>query len=333
MTLREPALVRPLDPAKERLGEPIRRYSQLAAEHGRTGVAPFLANPDLCPVDLLGGAAASGYKQVRRWAVTPGDVVAPEILADVALAEYLDVLASRRLRPAFLAIRDPLLYAQHSFDVTEIADEAIIDLPTFSLAGSKRANLRHSTTSARRAGLSVVPYADWHEPQIKEISQQWLRTKRGGELGFTLSRHDDVASQIDQHATDVWVTVDQEGVVQAWCSWRHYLAGTARVLDIMRRRCHAPNPAMDGLLATVLENYRDAGLAQASLASVPRDHGAMAARLYPTRTLRAYKQKFNPRWEPRFLAVPAARQRVFALAAVGAAYCPGGLRRAALRNH
>lgn len=310
-----------------------RNYARLAARYGQTGLAPFLANPDIAVVELIDGAAASGYARQRRWAVTPGDVIAPPEWRESALTQYLHVLRERRLRPAFLAVSDPEPYRRCGFDVTEVADEAIIDLPSFSLAGSKRANLRHSTTSARRAGLTVLPYAPHHSSQIAAISDEWLSTKRGGELGFTLSRHDDVAAQLNDHTTDVWVVVDTEGTVQAWCTFRHYLGGQGRVLDVMRRRAHAPNPAMDSLLATVLENYRDMGLVQASLASVPRDHGAMADRIYPCRSLRSYKQKFNPRWETRWLAVPARRHRMFALAAVCGAYCPGGMRRALLRNH
>ena len=308
------------------------RYARLAAQFGRTGVAPFIANPDVETVDLVNGLAASGYARVRRWAVTPGDVIAAAQCADLALREYLDVLGERRLQPVLVAVADPAPYLRHGMVVEEIADEAVIDLPSFSLAGSKRANLRHSTTSARRAGLSVMSYQPWQEAQIREISEEWLRTKRGGELGFSLSRHHDIEAQLADHSADVWVIVDGAERVQAWCSWRPYLGGQARVVDIMRRRMDAPNPAMDCLLATVLENYRDAGLLQASLASVPRDHGAMADRIYPSRSLRAYKQKFQPRWEPRWLATTAAWRKPFALAAIATAYCPGGLRRAVFRN-
>jgi phosphatidylglycerol lysyltransferase len=308
------------------------RYARMAAQYGRTGVSPFIANPDVELVDLMGGTAASGYARVRRWAVTPGDVVAAAEVYELALSEYLDVLAARRLRPALLAVSDATPYLRRGLGVDEVADEAVIDLPSFSLAGSKRANLRHSTTSARRAGLTVLPDAPWQAAQIREISAQWLRTKRGGELGFTLSRHADIEAQLADRTAELWVIVDGDGVVQAWCTWRPYLGGQARVVDIMRRRTCAPNPAMDCLLATVLENYRDQGLIQASLASVPRDHGTTADRIYPSRSLRAYKQKFDPRWEPRWLVVPAAWQRPFALAAIGAAYCPGGLRRALFHN-
>lgn len=306
--------------------------ARLTAKFGGNGVAPFVANPGVTAVMLLAGQAASGFKQVRRWAVTPGDVVASRDLAEAALSEYLMVLSARGLRPLFLAVSDPEPYRRRGMHVAETADEAILDLPLFSLSGSRRANLRHSTTSARRSGLRVMRYEDAYSAQIADISEQWLRTKRGGELGFTLSRHQDVAQQLADGMADLWISVDRDDIVQAWCTWRPYLDGSGRVLDVMRRRVDAPNPATDALLATVLENYRDAGLLQASLASVPRSHGELGERIFPARSLRAYKNKFDPTWSTRWLAIPSRRQELPAFAAIATAYCPGGLRRAAFRN-
>jgi hypothetical protein len=81
--------------------------ARLAARWGRTGLAPFLTAHGVTNVVLLGGSGVAGYARHRRWAITTGDVVAPEPVADLALREYLDVLAERRLRPAFLAAADP----------------------------------------------------------------------------------------------------------------------------------------------------------------------------------------------------------------------------------
>jgi phosphatidylglycerol lysyltransferase len=231
-----------------------------------------------------------------------------------------------------MAVSDPTPYRVRGFAVSEIADEAVIDLPAFSLAGSARANVRHAVSSARRKGLTFGPYRPNHHAQLAQISQEWLSTKRGGELGFTLSRYDDIPRQLSEGATDLWSVADADGVVQAWCTWRHYLGGQARVIDVMRRRLTAPNPAMDFLIASSLERYRDMGIQLASLACVPRPHGPLAERAYPTKTLRSYKQKFAPRWEPRWLAVPYARQRRMAMLAICSAYYPGGVTRALLRN-
>ncbi len=311
----------------------LRDLAHLAARFGRTGLAPFLATPGVQVVDLVDGFGAAGYVRSGRWAVTPGDVVAPQPLTDAALSQYFAVLAARRLHPLFMAAREPEPYRRRGFAVSEVADEAVVDLQTFSLRGPKRANVRHSVSSARRAGMTIAPYTPCYDEQIAAVSREWLANKRSGELGFTLSRHGDVAAQLRAGSTDLWVVLDGAGQVLAWCSWRHYLGGTARVIDVMRRRPSAANPAMDLLIASSLEHYRDAGLAQASLACVPRDHGSVAERIYPTRSLRSYKQKFDPNWEPRWLAVPAAWRRPFAMAAICNAYCPGGLRRALRHNN
>lgn len=305
---------------------------RFAAQWGQAGLAPFLAAHDLTAIDLLGGAAAAAYARRGRWAVTAGDVVAPTEHAELARSDYLDELARRRLTPAFVAVRDPMPYRRRGLSISVISDEAIIDLSEFTLSGPARASVRHAVSAAERLGLTVEPQQARHDPDIAVLSQRWLRTKRGGEYGFTLTRHDEVAEQVAAGATDSWVAVDRDGHVQAWCTWRHYAEGSARVLDVMRRSPDAPNPAMDYLLATTLIGYREAGVAHASLASVPRDQGDTAERFYPTRTLRAFKQKFAPRWEPRWLAVPSPWHRPLAMAGIGRAFSPQGLRRALVGN-
>jgi phosphatidylglycerol lysyltransferase len=283
-------------------------------------------------VDLRDGRAAAAYARRGRWAVTAGDVVAPPDQAELALSEYIDELYGRRLTPAFVAVRDPVPYRRRGLSASPISDEAIVDLDDFDLSGSARAGVRHAASSAQRLGITVERHLACHDIGVALLSEQWLRTKRGGEYGFTLSRHDDVAEQVAAGNTDSWVALDRDGIVQAWCTWRHYAAGSARVLDVMRRNPDAPNPAMDYLLATTLLVYRDLGVRQASLASVPRDQGGTAERFYPTRSLRAFKQKFAPRWERRWLVVPSAWQRPLALAAIGRAYTTGGLRHALSHN-
>ena len=309
------------------------RYARLACRHGRTGLAAFLTAPGLNVVELADGDAAAGYASRRGWAVTVGDVVAPAPVAEQARCQYLDVLDSRGLRPALLAVDDPIPYRRRGFAVSAIADEAIIDLPTFDVTGPARANLRHSVAAAGRQGLTVTRYDPVHAEQLAEVSAAWLATKRGGEYELTLSRHADIPAQLRDGLTDVWLVLDAAGRAQAWCSWRHYRAGAGRLLDVMRRRPDAPNPAMDLLLVTTLANYRAAELTEASLSCVPRIPNRGLEWVFPSQTLRAYKQKFVPRWQPRWLAVPSRRQRPFALAAIGGAYCPDGLRHALRPNH
>jgi hypothetical protein len=154
--------------------------ARLAARHGRTDVQTFIANADVQVVDLVGGAAASGYARVRRWAVTPGDVVAPVRTE----SDALDVLGAPRLRPVFVAVVRPDPFVRRGFDTTVVADEAVIDLPTFSPPGAPPAALDDLGPPGRVVGAAVRAVAD---RLIEKTSHQRLSSKRGGELGFPVN--------------------------------------------------------------------------------------------------------------------------------------------------
>ena len=102
------------------------------------------------------------------------------------------------------------------------------------------------------------------------------------------------------------VVLDGSGVVVAFCTWLPFDRGRARLLDLMRRLPDVPNPAMDLLIARSLLEFADTGVFRASLACVPRVPDFLAG-LYPAERLRRYKNKFAPRWETRWLAIPSRR--------------------------
>jgi phosphatidylglycerol lysyltransferase len=209
-----------------------------------------------------------------------------------------------------------------------IADDAMIELGSFSLAGSRRAKVRHSLSAARRAGITVVPFTDDLADGAAAVSAAWLATKRGGEMGFTLGRFD--AEELRQ--VDCRVAVDAEGRVVGFVSWHRYDAGRGRVLDLMRRAPDARNATMDALIAESLLGFAAAGVERASLACVPLGRGRLAETIYPTASLRHYKDKFAPAWERRWLVVPSRRQLVGGFLAVSRSYCGEGLIRGLRRN-
>jgi phosphatidylglycerol lysyltransferase len=96
-------------------------------------------------------------------------------------------------------------------------------------------------------------------------------------------------------------------------------------LDLMRRQESVPSGTMDFLIAHALLHFKEHGVAVASLGLAPlantREgaHGwlerAMGTGMewnfqhmnwvYHYKSLHAFKHKFNPRWEPRYLAYPS----------------------------
>lgn len=300
---------------------------QAVAHWGRSPVSPFHLEPGRTVLRLPGDGVA-GYAPVRGWAVFPTGIVAPPGFEADALGSVLEHVADTGRRPVFAALSDPAPYEERGLHAFRIADDALIDLSNFSLAGKRMASIRHSVTSARRAGLEIVPYSDDVASGVAAVSDAWLATKRGGEMGFTLGRFDPTIAR----RVDCRVAIDEAGIVVGFVTWRHYDDGHARVLDIMRRAADAPNPSMDLLIGASLLEFAEAGIPAASLGAVPLSHGRLAERVYPTISLRRYKEKFAPTWEPQWLIAPSRTQLPAAMLAVVSAFCPGGLRRAMRRN-
>jgi phosphatidylglycerol lysyltransferase len=301
---------------------------ETVARFGRSSVSPHLLAADREVLCLAGGGVA-GYARIARWAVLPTGPATPPGLEEVVLDDLLSRLAANRLKPVFAAVSDPAPYTRRGMVAIEIAHDTRIELADFSLAGKRRANIRHSVSSARRAGLRMVPWSAEVASGVGAVSAAWLSTKRGGEMGFTLGRF----STDTLDASTCRVALDAEGRVVGFVTWRSFDDGRGRVLDLMRRVPDAPNPTIDFLIAESLLEFAGAGVEIASLAAVPVARGRLAEHVYPTATLRRYKEKFAPTWQPLYLIAPSRPRLVGALRAIASAYCPGGLRRAIRRNH
>lgn len=252
-----------------------------ARREAHSWLAPLLAGPGVQVVALAGGLGAARYVPRRRWALTIGDVHAPAGLAERARSEHLDRLAERRLCPALFGLTDPLPYRRRGFALAPFADEAVIDLPTYTV-----------NAATADLGLLVLRCADEHAV--------------------------DLGVPVTDNGGDLWVALDRDGTVQAYCTWRPYARQHARVLDQLQHRPGTPAAALDALLAATLCAYRDAGLAEASLLTVPRT-GLLGLRhrLGRDRGARAAARRLAPRWRTLWLAVPAGWQRPLALAALG----------------
>jgi phosphatidylglycerol lysyltransferase len=112
-------------------------------------------------------------------------------------------------------------------------------------------------------------------------------------------------------------------------------------LDLMRVEPQAPKLTMEFLMLSLLVHYQTQGYRQFSLGMVPlaglqpRRGAPLTQRLgalmfsrggqfYNFQGLRQFKDKFQPTWEPRYLAVPAGLDPLVALTDT-AALIAGGL--------
>jgi len=296
-----------------------------APGHAATPLSAFVGDDGQELVRLHDGIA--GYVRAGRWAVMPSEPLGVASTVPAAVEELLDRLGSMRLQPVVVATEQPELWTRHGMYPTRVADDARIDLPSFTLAGKRMAKVRHAVTSADRSGLRVEPYRPEMAPGVAAVSSAWLGTKRGGELRLTLGCLD--LDRLDPSTCRV--ALDPADRVVGFVTWRSY-GQSGRVLDLMRRAPDAPNPTMDALVAQSLLTFRDDGIVEASLNAVPLSHGPLGERIYPTASLRSYKEKFAPRWVPQWMVVPSRTRSLLALVAVVRAYSPGGITQVLRRN-
>jgi lysylphosphatidylglycerol synthetase-like protein (DUF2156 family) len=310
---------------------------------GRRSLSAFAVQDDKHHRQVAGGRGLVAYAVRGAVALACGDPLAPDDAFTAAVADYLDHARRNGWTPCVYEAAEERLpaYAALGLRSLKIAEEALLDLSEFSLAGGKRAGLRSMASKVRKAGLVVRPYERSRgaesglDEQLEEISEEWLAEKKLGELGFSLGRFS--LEALD--SAHVFVALEGARVV-AFCSWLRYRDGEAAVLDLMRKRRAAVSGTMDLLLADSLLGLKALGLREASLANAPlanvgaprtpldRGVALLFERLnafYGYKNLFQFKKKFAPRWEGRYLVYPGGADLPRVAYAMTNLHAEGGL--------
>jgi phosphatidylglycerol lysyltransferase len=210
------------------------------------------------------------------------------------------------------------LYVDLGLAALKIGEEARVPLSQFSLAGPARAELRQSHHRAQRdgAGFEVVPPERVAAllPVLKRISDSWLAAKSTGEKRFSVGAFS--PQYLQQFPVAV---VRAEGTPAAFANLWTTATRDELSVDLMRFHPDAPRSAMDYLFIELMLWGRAAGFRWFNLGMAPLS-GLEAHPLAPAwhrvgnfifrhgehfynfEGLRRYKAKFDPVWEPRYLA-------------------------------
>ncbi len=257
----------------------------------------------------------------RTW-VALGDPAGPEAAAPALIRAFVDRADDFAGQPVFYQVHGAHLhrYAELGMAFAKLGEEARVSLDAFSLTGGRYRELRTVLHRMERdqASFRIVEGRDVSPllPQLKAVSDDWLASRSASEKGFSLGYFD------PEYLTRLPVAVMEAGgrVV----AFANVLPGPGRVelsIDLMRYTDTAPPRAMDGLLAHLLlwgkaQGYRWFNLGMAPLSGLELTptsplwthlgrflyhHGET---FYNFEGLRAYKEKFHPVWEPRYLAYP-----------------------------
>ncbi|HXK09938.1 MAG TPA: phosphatidylglycerol lysyltransferase domain-containing protein [Vicinamibacteria bacterium] len=328
---------------RRRQEAPPDAISRVVREHGRRSLSAFAAQDDKHHLLVAGGRGLVAYAVRGHVAFAAGDPLCAEGDLEEGTREWLRHCLQNGWTPCIYEAPEESLSVYHRLGLRSLkmAEEAIVDLASFSLAGGKRAALRSMVHKVTRMGLVVRGYdrARCPEPAVdealEEISEEWLAEKRLGEMGFSLGRFalEDLVGQ------SVFICLEGERVV-AFTTWRPYRAGRAALLDLMRKRRDAPSGTMDLVIARALEDLGQSGVEEASLANAPlanvgeprggieRGVALLFENLnafYGYKNLFQFKKKFAPRWEGRYLVHPGGADLPRVAYALASIHGAGGL--------
>jgi phosphatidylglycerol lysyltransferase len=257
----------------------------------------------------------------RSW-IALGDPVGPAERAEELVWAFRELVDRSGGRTVFYEVsaRALPLYVDLGLSLMKLGEEARVRLDGFGLEGSQRAELRQARRRAERDGASfevlgpdAVPAL---LPRLRLISDAWLEDKSTAEKGFSLGAFSD--AYVSEFPVAV---IRAEGEVVAFANLWPTAGREELSIDLMRFLPDAPRGAMDYLFIELMlwgkaEGYRWfnlgmaplSGLENRALAPLWHRMGSFLARhgesFYNFEGLRRYKDKFDPVWEPRYLAAP-----------------------------
>lgn len=319
LMLFRPVLVRqPATPAERA------RAKRIIEAHGCSSLARFTLFDDKSYWFSEGGSVIA-YAAKGRAAVTLGDPVGPEQDFGAAVRAFRACYLHRDWQAAFYQVLPDHLdeYRAAGLQVLHIGDEAVLGLAAFTLEGGHNKSVRGAVNRLTREGYRAEcidpPLSSQVLLELRQVSDEWLTLMHGREKRFSLGWFDDEYLR----NSPVMVVRTPEARISAFANILPEYQKNECTIDLMRRRREVESGTMDFLFVHLFQWARERGYdgfnlglcALSGVGETPDDPVVEQAlhylyehvnQFYNFKGLHAFKDKFHPRWEPRYLAYPGA---------------------------
>lgn len=265
-----------------------------------------------------GGGLAVYQRSRNKMIVYADPIVAPGGHGGF-LAELLAYCEVEDLEPVFYEISDDWLGELHEFGFSffKLGEEAFVPIDGFTMAGGDWAGMRQIVRKVEKAGFRFEVREPPHAPELidqaRAVSDDWLARKGVHEMQFSLGYF----APAYLRRFPLACVFDSEGRLVAFLNPLETQTDVS--LDFMRYEADRVDNLMDYCIGKSMLWAASRGrvrfsLGMAPLADVGLDRRARvfergarliyehAERVYNYRGLKAYKEKFHPDWEPRYLA-------------------------------
>ncbi|HIK43313.1 MAG TPA: DUF2156 domain-containing protein, partial [Leptolyngbyaceae cyanobacterium M65_K2018_010] len=299
------------------------RARAIVEQYGHSSLARFALLEDKSYYFSPSGQTVIAYVAKGRGAIALGDPIGPSTDRQEAIVGFRDFCANNDWYPAFYqTLPDDLaLYQALGFHTLKIGEEAIVDLHRFTLEGKAGRNLRTALNKFTKQGYRVQiytpPIGDDLLAELRAISDDWLEAMEGAEKKFSLGWFD------PDYLRDCVIAVveDPQGIPIAFANLVPEYQLNEATLDLMRHHRDGEHGTMDFLFVSLMQycqaqGYDSFNLGLVALSGVgdlpqatPIEKGMHYLyehlnSIYNFQGLRAYKEKFQPHWEPRYFVYP-----------------------------
>lgn len=319
------AFLRLLRPPRRRLAvaseENIHSARQIALNQDRAdALLVLLGDKSLLFSDSQKSFLMYG-RQGGSWISLFGPIGLPSEKSEL-IWRFREICDQERARCAFYQVRPGSLpfYVDAGLTLTKLGEEARVELAEFDLSKPSSTKLRYALNRCTRDGLTfrVFPRGEVATiiDQLLEVSAAWLSIKNVREKAFSIGYF--TPAYVSNF--DVGVVLSKNRII-AFATLMTTERGVEGSLDMMRHLPDVPNLTMEFLITSAILEMKERGLRWFNLGMAPLsglerrrlapfrhrvgaivfEHGEQ---FYNFRGLRQFKEKFNPRWEPRYLATP-----------------------------
>ncbi|MFD7186350.1 phosphatidylglycerol lysyltransferase domain-containing protein [Streptomyces sp. NPDC059904] len=269
------------------------------------------------------GKAAVAYRVVGGVSLASGDPIGDPEAWPGAIAPWLMEAREHGWSPAVMGASEEAgtIYARHGLDALELGDEAIVEIPEFTLEGRAMRTVRQAYNRVKRAGYEVrirrhedIPAEEM--TYLLERADDWR--DGGTERGFSMA-----LGRLGDPADGRCVMLecsDGKGELKAVLSFVPW-GPEGLSLDLMRRDRDSENGLMEFMVIELLQRAAEIGITQVSLNfAMFRSVFERGSRLGAGPVLRLWRSllsffsrwwqieslyranaKYRPIWEPRFL--------------------------------
>jgi phosphatidylglycerol lysyltransferase len=295
----------------------------IVEQYGYSSLARFTLFDDKSYYFSPSGRSVIAYVAKGRGAIALGDPIGPADDRQETILGFQEFCDRNDWYPAFYqTLPDALeLYQNLGLKVLQIGEEAIVDLPNFNLKGKANQNLRNYSNRLIKAGYQVKfyppPISNTLLAQLKIVSDEWLQSMQGAEKRFSVGWFNDAYIRECEIAT----VETNDGRVTAFANVIPEYQINEITIDLMRYRSQVEPGTMDFLFISMFQHFQKQGydsfnLGLSALSRVgetpdsPRIEKALhylyehLNQFYNFKGLHAYKDKFHPRWEPRYFIYP-----------------------------